>query len=303
MSDASVDVALLTERRYESTFAAADDWYLSNILEDDRLLQAALARHGIRSVRVDWSRPDVDWSAFRGAIFRTTWDYFDRPAEFAAWLARIETQTLLCNTAALVRWNMDKHYLADLEARGVAVVPSQFLERGMHTSLAELLHANDWNEAVIKPCVSGAARHTYRLNRANAADIDALIAPLRADESFLVQPFQNRIQTEGEDSLMLFAGRFGHAVRKVPKSGDFRVQDDHGGRVHPHDPTPAQIALAEAALAACPSPPAYARIDMITDNTGRFAIMELELIEPELWLRRHPPSAIAMADAIAFEMA
>ncbi len=98
---------------------------------------------------------------------------------------------------------------------------------------------------------------------------------------------------------MVFDGCYSHAVRKVPKSGDFRVQDDHGGSAHPHQPTSAQIELAERAIAACHPVPAYGRVDLVQDNQGRLAVMELELIEPELWLRHHPAAATALAQGIA----
>src|SRR5262245_60769989 len=137
MASLDADVALLTERRYTAA-AADDDWYLDNILRDDGLLQDALAAHGLTSVRLDWSRPDVNWSRYRCAVFRTVWDYFDRFTEFADWLDRVQTQTTLCNPVGTVRWNMDKHYLADLAVRGIPVVPCRYVERGDTTPLAEL---------------------------------------------------------------------------------------------------------------------------------------------------------------------
>ena len=293
------DVALLTERRYAADSAAADDWYLGNILRDDDLLIGALARQGLSAVRVDWARDDVDWSAFRTAVFRTTWDYFDRFAEFMAWLERVEPLTRLCNSAALVRWNLDKHYLRDLAARGVPVVPSRFLERGQPASLADLLGETGWLEAVIKPCVSGAARHTYRVDRATAAAVQQVLDPLLACESFLLQPFVADVVTTGEDTLVAIAGRVTHGLRKRAKPGDFRVQDDHGGTVHPLEPSVEQVEFAERALAACDEVPAYGRVDLVRLDDGSLAVMELELVEPELWLRLHPPAAEAMATAIA----
>lgn len=287
----TADVALLTDRRYTATTAADGDWYLGNILADDRLLQEALARHGLTSARVDWADPTIDWSRFRCAAFRTTWDYFERFAEFSAWLNRAEGATRLCNVGSTVRWNLDKHYLADLAGRGVPVVPSRFLERGSARPLADVLAETGWDEAVVKPCVSGAARHTYRANRRTAAERQSLVAALLERESLIVQPFQDDVVRTGEDTLVVFGGRYSHAVRKVAKAGDFRVQDDHGGTVHEYRPTDEQIALAEQAVAACRPLPVYGRVDMVRDNDGRLAVMELELIEPELWLRCHPPAA------------
>ena len=293
------DIALLTDRRFTADTANPDDWYFGNILTEDRLLRAALDGLGLSSIRVDWSSTNEDWSQYGCAVFRTTWDYFDRFGEFTTWLDRVEQQTLLCNPASIIRWNMDKHYLADLDARGIPVVQSRFVERGSALRLHDLLDETGWAEAVIKPCVSGAARHTYRVNRANADQIDSIVQPLLASESFLFQPFEASIMDSGEDSLMVFGGRYSHAVRKRAKPGDFRVQDDHGGTVAPYKPSAAQIELAERAIAACDPVPAYGRVDMIRESTGNYAIMELELIEPELWMRFHPPAAEALARAIA----
>lgn len=299
ISDTVADVALLTERRYTATVAAQGDWYLDNILRDDQLLQVALAKHGISSLRIDWSDPAVDWSRFRCAVFRTTWDYFERQSEFLVWLNRIRRQTRLCNDAVLIEWNLDKHYLADLETQGIPTVPSKFIERGSTVTLHEVIDDSGWDEVILKPCISGAARHTYRLNRTTAAEFETVARQLLTEESLLLQPFQENVTRDGEYAIMFFDGYVTHAVRKVPKLGDFRVQDDHGGIVYPHAPSVDQIEFAQRVLTACPSAPAYGRVDMVRDNHGNLAVMELELIEPELWLRSHPLAATAFAEAIA----
>lgn len=314
-------IALLTDRRYEASEAAADDWYLNNILNDDRLLIAALRELGINATRLDWSRPNVDWSRFDAVVFRTTWDYFDRFDEFSQWLDQVAQQTRLLNDVSVIRWNMDKHYLADLASIGVRVVPTRFLERLGSTQIepqgftglcespprtTDWLRELDVEEAVIKPCVSGAARHTYRVNKTNAADIDAIIQSLLEQEAFLIQPFQHDVMRSGETSLMVIGSQVTHAIRKTPKTGDFRVQDDHGGTVHDHQPTAEEIQFAEHALKALSalqgkslnSLPIYGRVDLVRDNFGALAVMELELIEPELWLRCHPPAATVFAKAI-----
>lgn len=162
-----------------------------------------------------------------------------------------------------------------------------------------MLDVTGWEEAVVKPCVSGAARHTYRINRANAEELQSVVGPLVAGESFILQPFIGDVLRSGEDSLMVIDGRFTHAVRKVAKAGDFRVQGDHGGTVQDHEPTEEQIELAERAMSICQPAPSYGRVDMVRDNQGRLAVMELELIEPDLWLRNNPSAATALAQAIA----
>lgn len=299
MSSEYADVALLTEQRYEATTADKNDWYFRNILHDDYLLSEALLEYGFTSQRVDWARGDVDWSEFRCAVFRTTWDYYGRYHEFSEWLTNIEKQTILSNDASIIRWNIDKHYLADLQNRGISVVPSRFLETGSELNLSNLLKETGWGEAVFKPCVSGGARHTYRVNFENADHIASLIQPVLAKESFLLQPFVRGIINTGEDTLMVLNGEFTHAVRKVAKPGDFRVQDDHGGTYRTFTPTSEQIQLAEQAISVVEPYPEYARVDMVQDHNGQWSIMELELIEPELWLREHPPAAKNMAKAIA----
>lgn len=293
------DVALLTERRYIATEAPPGDWYLGNILGDDGLLADALRARGLSSARLDWSDPGVDWSRYRCAVFRTTWDYYERAAEFRDWLARIETATTLFNPPDVVRWSLDKHYLADLDRQRVSIVETAYLEKGCGTTLAEVLDRNGWNAAVVKPCISATARETYRFDRGDVGEVEPVVARLLESEAMMVQPFQESIPEEGEDSLIFLDGWYSHAVRKVAKPGDFRVQDDHGGTVHAYQPTGEQIALGEEALAAVSSRPVYARVDMVRDNHGRQAIMELELIEPELFFRFHPPAAEALAAAIA----
>jgi glutathione synthase/RimK-type ligase-like ATP-grasp enzyme len=293
------DIALLTDGRYTALVAAPDDWYLANILQDDRLLQAALAKLGLSSVRVDWAATDVEWSRFRCAVFRTTWDYFDRIGQFTTWLERVRTLTRLCNDSSIITWNLDKHYLADLARRGIPVVPSRFVERGSATTLAELLEETGWSDAVVKPCVSGGARHTYRVNRSDTDALEPIVRQLLCDESLILQPLMGDVVSNGEYTLMIIDGRYTHAVRKAPRPGDFRVQDDHGGTVHEFQPDAAMIALAERVIAAAPSPPAYGRVDLVRDANGAWAVMELELIEPELWLRRCPAAADRLARAIA----
>lgn len=293
------DIALLTDHRYEAMVAMPGDWYLGNILEDDQLLQKELDLLGISSIRLDWARKDIDWSQYKCAIFRTTWDYFDRFDEFSQWLDAIKAQTKLCNPYSIIKWNMDKHYLKDLDSRGIPVVPSHFVEKGNSINIEEELSKSGRDELVIKPCVSGAARHTYRVNKSNFSTVETIINELLRKESFVCQPFFESVLTQGEDTLMLFGGEYSHAIRKLAKPGDFRVQDDHGGTVHHHQPDADQIKFAKRAMAVCDPLPSYGRVDMVRDNQGNLAVMELELIEPELWLRKHPPSAKLFAKAIA----
>lgn len=294
-------IALLTDARWVSP--EKPDWYAQNILDEDALLSTALELLDWQTERVAWDDADVDWGSYRAAVFRTTWDYFDRFAEFSAWLEQIATRLPLINPASIIRWNMDKHYLLDLTERGVPTVPSLFAEAGSDVTLAQRVAHSGWSELVLKPAVSGAGRYTYRLARGAEAELEKTYADLMAVESMMLQPMQRAIAEEGELSLMVFGDRVTHAVRKIARPGDFRVQDDYGGTVVEHRPTAEQIELAHTALAACESMPAYARVDMVRSNAGRYEVMELELVEPELWLRLHPPAALEFARALDAELA
>lgn len=291
------DVALVTTTAYMPE-PADDDWYNRQIHEEDRLLSDGLATHGLTSARVDWNDPSFDWSSVRCAVVRTTWDYSYRFEQFAAWLDRASAHTRIVNSTPLMQWNMDKHYLADLARKGVAVVETVFVESGEAADLVELTSSRGWQEIVIKPAVSGGARSTYRAEGDEIRALQQTFDSCIAAESMLVQPFQKEILRSGEMSLMLMGGRFTHAIRKMPKPGDFRVQDDHGGTVHPYEPSPELIRFAEQAVSACPEPPTYARVDLVLSSTGP-KIIELELVEPELWMRFAPSSAMVLAEAIA----
>lgn len=291
------DVTLLTESRY--LHPTNIDWYIQQVLTEDRIVAEALERQGLRVRRCAWSDPRVDWSESRLCLFRTTWDYFHRFAEFSTWLQKVSSVTSLLNSPELIHWNVDKHYLQDLAKKGVCIVPSSFRSRGNQNNLSSWIQEMGGEEWVIKPTVSGAARHTYRFNSAGTGDLENIYKELIQAEDLMLQPFQNSIPTEGELSLMVMNGRFTHAVRKLAKPGDFRVQDDFGGSVHRHRASPDEIAFAENAVKACTPQPVYARVDVLIDNDGQLALGELELIEPELWFREFPEAADVLAEAIA----
>ena len=151
---------------------------------------------------------------------------------------------------------------------------------------------------VIKPCISGAARHTYKISQENITAHEELFSELIANEAMIIQPFQKNIVKKGEISMMVVDGKFTHAVLKIAKPGDFRVQDDFGGTVSDYTPTQEEITYAENAVKSCPEMPIYARVDVFLDNENKLALAELELIEPELWFRNHPKAAHKLAKAI-----
>lgn len=290
------DVVLITEDRYESPEHV--DGYIANILEDDAIVTASLESFGLKVKRVSWSNAAFDWSSTRCAVFRTTWDYFHRFQEFHVWMEATSTKTNFINPISVIRWNMDKHYLGDLQNSGVHTVATTFIEKGTSCDLRDIMHKLQVNTGIIKPAISGTARHTYIVDADTINTIQPILDTLLQNESMLFQPFQKNILGDGEISLVIIDGKYTHAVRKTAKVGDFRVQDDFGGTVHTHQPTAEEIAFAEKAIAACADRPLYARVDIIRDNQEELAIMELELIEPELWFRRNPDAGIPFAKAI-----
>lgn len=276
----------------------SSDPYIQNVLLEDRLVCEALANAGLRVTRKAWDDSTFDFSTTRSAIFRTTWDYFDRFGEFWPWLKATSQKTRFFNSMDTLLWNIDKHYLLDLQDKDVRVVPSYFVEIGDKRSLAEHIEISTWDNLILKPAISGTARHTHRVTPKNASDYEAIFAELVANEAMMLQPFQTNIVEKGELSLVMIAGKYSHAVLKRAKAGDFRVQDDFGGTVHIHRASKEEVSFAERAIAACAELPLYARADIIWDNNGELAISELELIEPELWFRNNNSAAAELAAAI-----
>jgi hypothetical protein len=290
------DITILTEQRYDKP--ANPDAYAQNILLEDRLISEALQKHGLRVQRRNWADPDVDWSACSAALFRTTWDYFDKFEQFKNWLQETSGLTRFINPLEIIRWNMDKHYLLDLEKAGINIPSTIIIPRNSGKSLREWVDESGWDKLVLKPTIAGTARHTYKLHAETIDQHEDLFTELNAKEDMMIQPFMNNVVEKGEVSLVMIGGIFSHAVLKKAKDGDFRVQDDFGGSLHHYTPTSEEVRFAMDCIEACSPQPHYARVDMIWDNEGNPAVGELELIEPELWFRRHEPAADALAAEI-----
>lgn len=292
-----LDVVILTEARYLNPVAVDD--YIQNVLTEDGLLKSELESLGLKVSRKDWADPDFDWSTTRSAIFRTTWDYFDRFDEFKEWLNKVESMTQFFNPVSQIKWNMDKWYLDDLKENGVHVVETLYVRKGEKRSLTELLNDSGWPDVILKPTIAGAARHTYKINSQNVDEHQDVFEGLIRNEDFMIQPFQYNITVKGEVSFMVIDGKFTHAILKKAKSGDFRVQDDFGGTVHSYTASSDEIKFAEEVVQACNPLPAYARVDVMWDNENRLAVSEVELVEPELWFRECKEAARMLAKTIA----
>lgn len=246
-----------------------------------------------------WSDPSYDWSSSDMVIIRSCWDYHLRIAEFLRWIESLETlEVPVWNSPSTIRWNADKSYLRELESKGILIVPTRWFEPGPAISLAAELRESGWDQVVIKPRVSATAHRTRLIrNGKEAEDTQVLFDELRAGPGVMVQQFMEPIVREGEWSLMFFGGEFSHAVLKTPKAGDFRVQHDFGGYERLAQAPDAATQAAEKAVAAVGNT-LYARVDgvMVGD---KFRLMELELIEPALFLGESSGAAERLAAAIA----
>jgi hypothetical protein len=267
------------------------------LADDDRLAAAELRARGATVQAVAWDDSRVAWEEFDGVILRSCWNYHLQETEFSAWLTGLERSNVtLWNPVPLVRWNMRKEYLRALAEDGVRVVPTRWIPRGEGADLGAILEEEGWREAVVKPTVSASAHETWRTSHPVRREDDLRFRSAAARAPLMVQPFVDQLVTEGEWSLCFVGGIYSHAVRKVPLAGDFRVQPQYGGRTVAADPPFAIVREATAILGRLSHPWLYGRVDgCIVD--GELWLMELELLEPSLFLDRAPGAPARFAEA------
>ncbi|MEQ1503446.1 MAG: hypothetical protein ABMB14_14505 [Myxococcota bacterium] len=256
---------------------------------DDRGLHAALRARGAAVETPAWDDPAVDWGAYDAVVPRATWDYHERRDAFLGWIDRVPR---LINPPEILRWNTHKSYLRGLD---VPQPPTVWLTRGEEPDLGAI----PWPVAFAKPAVGATAAGTlvFRTDPDGLATARAHLAQWLPRVDVLVQPYVASVETAGERSAIAIDGEITHWVRKIPVPGDYRVQDDHGATDVPHEPEPAERALAAAALGALGQRLAYARVDWLVGPTGPM-LVELELVEPCLFFRHGPSAAERLADAI-----
>ncbi|MHA6249119.1 ATP-grasp domain-containing protein [Pontibacter sp. CAU 1760] len=252
--------------------------------DENSLLYDMLTGKGLQVSFHIWDDPTVDWTAFDVVVLKSPWDYFDKINAFYTWLDKLEQlQVRVLNPIRTVRWNADKRYLLDLQQQGVNIVPTVWLEKGQEFSAESIFEALAAEKIIVKPAVSGGAKNTFALTQAEAEAQTATINGLLQEEGFLAQPFVEEIKTKGEWSFLFFNGVYSHTVLKTAKPGDFRVQHFFGGTVHTPEPPAALLASAQAIVDQHARGCLYARVDGVELN-GALALMELELIEPFLFM-------------------
>ncbi len=266
---------------------------------DDDLAIAPLAKRGWQVETLPWNRPGVDWRRYELVVIRSTWDYQHHAEKFLAVLETIERSgTRLENGSETARWNMAKTYLRELAMHGVEIVPTFWRDRLGPGELAPLFEELRSDEGVIKPVMSANAEGAWRLDRALVRERAPEIEAYFANRPLMLQPFERSIVEEGEYSMIYLNGVHSHSILKVPKRGDFRVQEEHGSEIILIKPEPALLAAGNAAIAAIGQKLLYARADLVRSGDG-FRVMELELVEPSLYLRADPAAPDRFADAIA----
>lgn len=264
----------------------------------DRLVAERLRNAGISVAAAVWDDAAIDWSSSRLCLLRSTWDYHESPARFLEWLERTASQTTVRNHPSLVRWNLHKFYLRELAEKGVPIVPTLWLERGESAKLEELLAAHGRSELIVKPAYGASSsdvehvRNSEQERRRGQAHLDRLLEV----GDVLVQPFLQTLEAYPERALMFIDGTFTHAVSKTPFQR--ALPSGEAGDAPLVSAVEDERAVASAAIASLPERPLFARVDIVRDDRHRPCVLELELIEPTLFLSMHPPAASALADAI-----
>lgn len=272
---------------------------LPALSHDDQRLLAPLAARRIHAAAAAWDDPSVTWDAYDALVIRSTWNYHTSFDAFQSWIDGVEALGVpTWNPPAILRWNASKSYLRELAAAGVHVVPTRWVERGSDATLGEALAAARWTDVVVKPAISASAYETWRIAAGRATDEDdRRFRRLTASGEVMVQPFLPELAREGEWSLMFIAGEYSHAVLKRPSAGDFRVQHEHGGTAEPRPPPRHVLRAAHEITKRVPRPWLYARVDGV-EIDQRFVLVELELLEPSLFLQTDANAADRFAEAI-----
>ena len=265
---------------------------------DNPTLFNALAAAGLDATLAKWDDPSVRWDTFDLVVVRSTWNYPRRADAFAAWIDRVEAATAVWNRPATLRWNMHKGYMRDLAARGVPIVPTAIVERRTSVDLEAFLRERAWSDAIVKPAYGAA---TLGVRRVEPSPVSVALAQrhvdgLLADVDVLVQPYLHSVTAYRERALVFIDGTYSHAATKEPFQG---LEVAGGAGERPVTATQQEIALAERALAATAGDHLYARVDLVRDDADAPVVIEVELIEPSLFLAMHAPAAGRFAAALA----
>lgn len=276
----------------------AVDAATTGLTADDAVLADALRARGVEVASIRWDDASTTIGADATVVIRSTWDYVDRPDRFITWLDQLDAAAVTVhNPTGVLRWNLHKGYLLDLAAADVPIVPTELVQRGSAAHLDEVLARTGWVDVVVKPAVGGTARLAAHSGRVGLRAASDHLSRLLADEDAIVQPVVATVAIEGEVSIVAIAGEPVAAVVKRAAGGEWRVQSDFGGTAAPIPLDDDLTSVAATALAAAPAATTYARIDVVRVD-GDWAVLELELVEPELFFRLDDRIAGRLADTL-----
>ncbi len=282
---------------------------------DDHALRDALLERGVPTDVVVWDDPTVDWGTYPHVVIRSTWDYTDRPAQFADWTRKVERSSTLLNPASVVGWNIDKTYLRDLETAGLPIVPTIWLDpERNHDSRAIHTRFPAFGDFVIKPTVSAGSRDTGRYDAGVTQQRSLAITHaknlLSVGRRVMIQRYLRNVDTVGETALVFVDGQFSHSVRKGalldgPYREEQREELYRRETMTAREASDAERELAQRVVDALPTlapgtdgPLLYARVDLIPDDDNNPVVLEVELTEPSLFLAYDEAAAGRFADAI-----
>jgi hypothetical protein len=273
--------------------ALATSAALPQLAEDDRLLRTALEERGLTAEPAVWTDLEVHWSSYDLTVIRSTWDYHRQADRYLAWAERVARESRLWNPLEVVRWNSHKSYLEELGRRGLPVLPSVTGRQG--ESLASVLEQRGWRRAVVKPAVSADADGTYVVSLEQARAFEPQYQAAVAAGQQLVQPYVEEIESGGEHSLLFYDGQYSHSVRRPP---GLIARNPNSPPATVLEPTATERAIADRAVAGIAPVPLYARVDLVVRREGPPALMELELIEPSLYLAYHSEAPARLAEGV-----
>ncbi|MCC9168736.1 ATP-grasp domain-containing protein [Pontibacter harenae] len=272
--------------------------YTANADSEDERLFNYLKEKGVNVSFQVWDDATVDWASFDALVIKSPWDYFDKIDAFYEWLDKVEN--LGCqvfNSIDTIRWNTDKKYFKDLAAQGVAVVPTVWLEQESQFTPAAIFEALQTDHLIVKPRISGGAKNTFAVHKSDVTKYTDKVNELLKSEPLMAQPFLEEVKTQGEWSFLFFNGTYSHAVLKTAKPGDFRVQHFFGGTIHTPEPPAGLLKSAQQTVDKFASNCLYARVDGV-ELHGELVLMELELIEPFLFLSTNEHALARYIDAL-----
>jgi len=267
------------------------------LYETDQKLIPVLKEYGYMAKAEIWDNPNVNWHQYDVLIFRNIWDYYLKIGTFNAWLDTIDNFSIRSfNPISVIRWNKHKFYLRELQAIGIPVIPGIYISRTNELNIEKLLPC-DWTQAILKPAISAGSHLTTLFDTKDAASVSVNYHDIAKEQDLILQKFIPEICTEGEISLLFFDKKFSHAVVKKPKAGDFRIQSMFGGKYQAYSPTGSLLKMAQKIVDYIEHDLLYARVDGIIID-GTFHLMELELIEPDLYFDYVENGTMKFADNI-----